>query len=99
MLAAIFFLAISVTVGLGVVNPVLNQMDSVRSIERGAGSLYAAEGISQDVLYRLIKGMSVNTVETQNFGTASGTATSRGGTPTATSTSPAARRTSSSRAA
>lgn len=74
-LAAIFFAAISITVGLGVVYPVMNQIESARALEGGAQSLYAAEGVSQDVAYRLIKGMSVDAVETLTIGTATGTAT------------------------
>ena len=75
-LAALFFLIISLTIGLGVVSPVLNQVESVRSLERGAEGFYAAEGISQDITYRIIKGMTVDTVETLSFGgVATGTAT------------------------
>ena len=74
-LAAFLFLVISLTVGLGTVQPVINQVQSVRSIERSAQSLYAADGVSQDVMYRLIKGMSVDTVETLGVGMATGTAT------------------------
>ncbi len=73
--AALLFLIISMTIGLGVVHPVINQVESVRSIERGAESLYGAEGVSQDVTYRLLKGMSVDSVETLSFGVATGTAT------------------------
>lgn len=74
-LAAFLFLIISLTVGLGTVQPVINQIESVRSVERGAQGFYAAEGTSQDVVYRLIKGMSVDPVETLSLGVATGTAT------------------------
>ena len=67
-LAAIFFLVISLTLALGVVTQVLNQTESVRAVARGAESFYAADGVSQDVLYRLIKGMSVDVVETLVYG-------------------------------
>src|SRR3990167_3985488 len=75
VLVAIFFTAISVTVGLGVVGPVLHQVESVRSVETGAQSLYAADAVSQDVSYRLIKGMSVDGVETLSIGAATAIAT------------------------
>ena len=75
VLAAIFFLVISVTVGLGIVNPVINQIESVRGVASGAESLYAADAAAQDVVYRLINGMSVDDVETIRIGGASGTAT------------------------
>jgi hypothetical protein len=75
ILSALFFMAISITVGLGVVHPVINQIESARAELSGAQSLYAAEAVSQDVIYRLIKGMSVDTVETLSVGTATGAAT------------------------
>lgn len=75
ILAGILFLAISLTVGLGVAQPVVNQVESVRALARGADSLYAAEGVSEDVTYRLIKGVSVDAVETLTVGTATGVAT------------------------
>lgn len=75
MLASFFFLVISLTVGLGVVNPVINQTESIRSIERGTRSFYGAEGVTQDVLYRLAKGMQVGDVETISYGGYSATAT------------------------
>ncbi len=75
VLAAILFLAISLTVGLGVAQPVVNQVESVRAFARGAESLYAAEGVSQDVVYRVMKGISVDAVENLAVGTAVGTAT------------------------
>ncbi len=75
ILAAILFMVISLTIGLGVTSPVINQVESIRSIERGAQSLYAAEGVSQDVVYRVMKGISVDAVENLAVGTAVGTAT------------------------
>ncbi len=75
VIAAFFFLVISITLSLGIAHPVANQIESVRAVESGAESLYAAEGISQDVVYRLMKGMSVDTVETLGSGMATGTAT------------------------
>lgn len=75
ILAALFFLVISLTVGVGVAAPVVNQVESVRSIAQGAESLYGAEGVLQDVLYRLRKGLAVGTVETLHYGTHSATAT------------------------
>ena len=74
-LAALFFLIISLTIGLGVVNPVLNQVESVRSMERSNQSFYGAEAVSQDVLYRLSKGLTVGDVETLVYGEYSATAT------------------------
>src|SRR3989338_6364851 len=64
VLATIFFLIISITIGIGIVNPVINQIESVRSVESGAESLFAADAVAQDVVYRLIKGMSVDDIET-----------------------------------
>ncbi|MDO8594049.1 MAG: hypothetical protein Q7R93_00855 [bacterium] len=75
ILAALFFLVISVTLGVGVAQPVVNQVESVRSVERGAQSLYGAQGVSEDVLYRLKKGMTVGAVETIDYGGYSATAT------------------------
>ena len=75
MLASFFFLVISLTVGLGMVNPVINQTESVRGVERGAESIYGAEGVAQDVLYRLSKGMTVGDVETIIYDGYSATAT------------------------
>ncbi|MDO8620450.1 MAG: hypothetical protein Q7R64_03840 [bacterium] len=74
ILAAFLFMVISLTVGMGVVHPVLSQVESARAVARGAESLYAAEGVSQDVVYRLLKGMSVDTIETLAVGTSTGTA-------------------------
>jgi len=74
-IAAFFFLVISLTVSLGAVGPVLNQVDSVRGVEQGARSLYGGSGVSEDVLYRLKKGMTVGTTETVSFGNYSATAT------------------------
>lgn len=74
-LAAFLFMVFSLTVGLGIAHPVVNQIESVRSIEKGAEGLYAAEGISQDVVYRLINGITVDAVETLSLGVATGTAT------------------------
>ena len=74
-IAAIFFMAISLTVSFGVAQPVVDQIESARSIESGAQSLYAAESVFQDVAYRLVKGMAVDTVETLSLGVATGTAT------------------------
>jgi len=75
ILAGILFLAISLTVGLGVAQPVVSQVESVRALARGADSLYAAEGVSQDVVYRVMKGVSVDAVENLTVGTAVGIAT------------------------
>ena len=74
-IAALFFLIISLTVSLGAVNPVLNQVDSVRSLEKGARSFYGANGVSEDVLYRLKNGMTVGDVETLSYDGYSATAT------------------------
>lgn len=59
----------------GVAAPVVNGTESARANLRGAESLYAAEGLSQDVLYRLINGLSVGAVETLAVGGATATAT------------------------
>lgn len=67
-IAAVFFLVISLTMALGVVTPVLNAVSAARALARGAQGLYAAEGASQDVMLRLIKGMPVDTVETLDYG-------------------------------
>lgn len=66
-IAALFFLVISVTIGLGVVHPVLNQMESARALSRGSEALYGAEGVAQDVLYRHIKSMPVDGTETVQY--------------------------------
>lgn len=63
------------TVVLGIVTPVLNDVESVRAALRGAESLYAAEGLSQDVLYRLMHNLPVDAVETLVSGNATATAT------------------------
>jgi hypothetical protein len=68
IVAALFFLAISLTVGLGVTHPVLNQVESMRAETRGTEAFYAARGVSEDVIYRLLKGMSVDTTETIDYG-------------------------------
>ena len=75
IIAALFFLAISLTVGLGITHPVLNQMESVRAETRGTEAFYAAQGISDDVAYRLLNGMSVDTTETIDYGGYRATAT------------------------
>lgn len=75
LIASLFFLLISMTVTLGVVYPVTSHVSSVRSIERGAESLYAAEGVREDVVYRLTKGLTVDAVENLTIGSASATAT------------------------
>jgi len=75
LIAALFFLLISMTVTLGIVYPVMNHVSSVRTVERGAESLYAAEGAREDVAYRLIKGMPVDAVESISLGLATATAT------------------------
>lgn len=74
-IAAIFFLIISTTVVLGVVTPVLNDTVSARAVLRGTQALYAAEGVSQDVAYRLQNNMTVDTAETISFGGYRATAT------------------------
>lgn len=74
-IAALFFLAISLTVGLGVTHPVLNQVASARAETRGTEAFYAAEGVSEDVTYRLLKGTSVDTTETIDYGGFRATAT------------------------
>lgn len=74
-IAAIFFLIISLTIVVGVVTPVINHVESARATLRGAQSLYAAEGVSQDVLYRLAKNMPVDAAETITYGAGSATAT------------------------
>ena len=75
LIAALFFLLISMTVTLGIVYPVTSHISSVRSVERGSESLYAAEGAREDVAYRLIKGMTVDAVESVTLGSATATAT------------------------
>ncbi len=75
LLSALFFLLISMTITLGVVYPVTSHLSSTEAIERGAESLYAAQGVSEDVNYRLMKGMPVGTTETLSYGTVSATAT------------------------
>ncbi len=74
-IAAIFFLAISLTVVLGVVAPVMNQVESARSLPKSARSFYVAEGATQDVLYRLIKSIPVDAVETITYGSGVAVAT------------------------
>ncbi len=75
LIATIFFLAISVTIVLGVVTPVVNQIESVRAVRHSTQGLYAGEGVAQDVLYRLIKNMPVDAVETIAYGGTIATAT------------------------
>ncbi|MDO8564683.1 MAG: hypothetical protein Q7R88_01680 [bacterium] len=67
-IAAIFFLIISLTVALGVVTPVLNHLETTRSLEFGRESLFAAESAREDVIYRLIKGMPVSATESVTLG-------------------------------
>ena len=75
VIASLFFLMISMTITFGVVQPVTGQIVSTRSIEKGVESLYAAEGVSADVTYRLVKGLSVDTTETIDYGEIQATAT------------------------
>ncbi len=74
-LTALMFMLISLTLGLGIAQPVVRQVASARSLENGALSLYAAEGVAQDVAYRLLNDIPVDLVETLAVGTATGTAT------------------------
>jgi len=73
--AAIFFLAISLTMVLGVVTPVENGVLAARALARGNQSFFAAEAAAQDVSYRLMNGLAVGAVETLTLGNASATAT------------------------
>ena len=75
VIASLFFLLISMTVTLGVVHPVTSHVALTRSIEKGAESLYGAQGAAEDVSYRLLKGLSVDATEVLSYGTYSVTAT------------------------
>lgn len=75
IIAALFFLMISITITFGVVHPVTSQIIVTRSIEKGMQSLYAAEGVSADVTYRLVKNLTVDTTETIDYGGIQATAT------------------------
>lgn len=63
LIAAIFFLAISLTVVLGVSTPLINRIESARAEKNSIVGFYASEGVREDVLYRLTLGMSVDAVE------------------------------------
>ena len=73
--AAIFFLAISLTMTLGIVVPVENGVLATRALARGNQSFFAAEAAAQDVSYRLMNGLSVDAVEVLTLGGASAVAT------------------------
>jgi len=75
IIAALFFLMISITITFGVVQPVTSQIIVTRSVEKGMESLYAAEGVSADVTYRLVKNITVDATETIDYGGIQATAT------------------------
>jgi len=73
--AAIFFLALSLTMVLGIVAPIENGVVATRALARGNQSFFAAEAAAQDVSYRLMNGLAVDVVETLALGSARATAT------------------------
>ena len=70
LIAIILFLFISMTIILGMVNPILKQASVSKSLTVSKESYYLANGALEDVFYRLKNGLSVSSSETLSLNNA-----------------------------
>lgn len=64
MIAAIFFLIISLIFVVGVMGPILTDMNIAETLVLSKGSYYASEAGMEDVIFRLKQGYAVSSIET-----------------------------------
>jgi len=75
LIAMIFFLFASMTAILGFARPVIKQIAFASNLQDSVASIYLAEGLTEDVVYRMKNGLSVDTNESLTIGSSSATAT------------------------
>lgn len=74
IVATIFFLVVSLTILLGVANPIIRQAQTVRNFTASRNSYFLSEANTEDILYRLKNRLSVGTAQTLTLGGYSSTA-------------------------
>jgi len=75
LIAVVFFLFASMTVIMGIINPILKQASISKNIIFSKESYYLAEGSLEDVIYRLKSGKQVSSIETISLNNVTATTT------------------------
>lgn len=75
LIAIIFFIFISTTIMVGVVNPVLHQMNQSRDLHYAKQGLFLSESLNEDLVYRLKNSLQVPTTAALVINNQSATAT------------------------
>lgn len=68
MTAVMFFVVITLTMAIGLSSPVVREFKTSRDFEKSKGAYYLSEAGSEDVIYRLKKGVGVNAQEVLSLG-------------------------------